>query len=103
MACGSPVIVSRSCGAHEVLEDQQTALLVPHRDPRAIRDAVRALAGHPEFHRKVSRQGLAYVQQHMSWERYAQEMLQVFEQAGRNAGAKDGRSARQNSSLEADA
>jgi glycosyltransferase involved in cell wall biosynthesis len=95
MACGSPVIVSRSCGAHEVLEDQQTALLVPHRDSWAIRDAVRALADHPEFHQKISRHGQAYVQQHMSWERYAREMLEVFEQVRQNVGVAKQRYNRQ--------
>jgi glycosyltransferase involved in cell wall biosynthesis len=102
MACARPVIVSRSCGAHEVLEDQQTALLVPHRDPRAIREAVRTLADQTEFHQKISRQGQAYVQQHMSWERYAREMLEVFEQACRNAEPKRRNLAQQRSPHKAD-
>lgn len=91
MACGSPVIVSRSCGAHEVLEDQQTALLVPHRDPQAIRNAVRALADHTEFCQKISRQGQTYVQQHMSWESYARQMLEVFEQIRHNVETAKGK------------
>jgi len=103
MACGRPVIVSRSCGAHEVLKDQQTALLVPPRDPQAIRDAVKALADHAEFHQKICRQGQAYVQQHMSWERYAREMLEAFEQVIRNAEAKRTNVAHQHSSLKANA
>jgi glycosyltransferase involved in cell wall biosynthesis len=89
MACGIPVIVSRGCGAHEVLEDGETALLVPPRDPQEILHAVTALADRPDLRRKISLRGQQYVQRHMSWERYAREMLEVFEQASRNAEAAD--------------
>lgn len=86
MACGRPVIVSRDCGASEVLEDGETALLVPHRNPESIRRAVLAVVDHPDFREKISRQGLAYVQHNMSWERYAREMLEFFEEVHNRRG-----------------
>jgi len=99
MACGTPVIVSRGCGAHEVLEDGETAMLVPPRDAEGILRAVTALADRPDLHRRISLQGQQYVQHHMSWERYAREMLEVFGQVRQNGGVANQSFNRQGASI----
>jgi len=33
MGCGTPVVVSTSCGASEVLTDKENAILVPPKSP----------------------------------------------------------------------
>ncbi len=86
MACGRPVIVSRAVGVEEVLEDGETALLVPGRNPEAIMRAAAELADHPDLRKKIARQGRQHVERNFSWEKYSAEMLKVFEQAcGRKA------------------
>lgn len=77
-ACGTPVIVSRGAGAHEVLTDRENALLVQPRAPREIADAVERLVNDPALYEKLSRQGRAFVEQHMGWGQYADAMEAVF-------------------------
>jgi len=79
MACGTPVIVSRGAGSHEVLTDRENALMVPPRSPVAIADAIACLIDDPALYRAMSERGRAFVEQHISWERYADAMLKIFQ------------------------
>ncbi len=47
MAAGLPVVATRVGGIPEIVEDGKTGLLVPARDPRALGEAIAALAGDP--------------------------------------------------------
>lgn len=80
ISCNLPVIVSRACGAHEVLEDRQTAMLVPPRDPDAFCRAVTELVDDPLFCRRLAERSHAEVLPKISWERYARSMVAVYEQ-----------------------
>ena len=80
MACGTPVIVSRGAGAHEVLTDSADALLVPPRSPRAIADAIGRLIYDPALYHAMSERGRTFVEEHISWERYADAMNKLFKQ-----------------------
>ena len=48
MACGVPVVATRSGGPEEIVTDQRDGLLVPVGDVAGIAGAVRALAADPE-------------------------------------------------------
>ena len=78
MASGTPVIVSRTSGASEVLRDNKNALLVNPKTPEEIKNAVLKLVSNPDFYSKISREGRKFVEQNISWKKYAQEMLKVF-------------------------
>ena len=82
-ACGTPCVVSRGAGAHEVLTDGVDALLVPPREPRAIADAVGRLADDPVLYRALSKNGRAFVEKNISWERYADQMLEIFKKVSK--------------------
>ena len=74
MACGTPVIVSRGAGAHEVLTDRENALLISPRAPEEIARAVESLIANPAFYTSLSHMGRAFVEQNMDWKKYADGM-----------------------------
>lgn len=80
IACNRAVIVSRTCGAHEVLENKKTAMLVPGRDPQALKRAIVELADYPNLHHSLPRNARAEVLEQISWEKYARNMLDIFEE-----------------------
>ncbi len=59
MACGVPVVAAATGGAREYLVDETNCLVVPPRDPAALADAVRRLAGHPALRAHLVTGGLA--------------------------------------------
>ena len=80
LACDLPVIVSRACGAHEVLQDRETAMLVAPRNPPELARAITELADSRELRDRVVRQARAQVLDQITWKAYAQNMLRAFEQ-----------------------
>ncbi len=81
MACSKPVVVSTGAGVHEVLTDGRDALLVPPRRPDAIAEAVERLVRGEELRRRLASQGRAFVESTLSWQRYAESMLALFQEA----------------------
>lgn len=51
---GIPIIASRVGGIPEIIEDGKTGILVPPRDPNAIRDALHHLVDSPALRAKIS-------------------------------------------------
>ncbi|MDO8517970.1 MAG: glycosyltransferase family 4 protein [bacterium] len=83
MSMGLPVIVSETTGASEVLEDRNTAMIVPPYSPEKIADAAVALVD-SALYQRISKDARTFVEQEISWERYAQELLYMFEEARRH-------------------
>ncbi len=79
MACGMPVIVSRTAGASEILTDGENALLVNPKKPQEIADAIERLVENPELYMRLSVKGRKFVEERMSWERSAHNLLALFE------------------------
>lgn len=80
LACDLPVIVSRACGAHEVLEDRRTAMLVSPRNAGDLSRAIEDLADAPGLGKQLVREARARVVIQITWEAYARNMLRAFEQ-----------------------
>lgn len=79
LACELPVIVSRACGAHEVLEHRETAMLVEPRRPENLARAVSDLIQNPDLAEKLSREARTRVLARFTWDTYARNMLRIFE------------------------
>lgn len=62
MACGVPVVATRSGGPEEIVEDGVTGLLVPTGSPDAVAGAIHALVAAPERRARLARAGRAAVQ-----------------------------------------
>jgi glycosyltransferase involved in cell wall biosynthesis len=75
MACGTPVLTSTTSSLPEVAG--AAALLVDPMDTMAISAALKRLSSEPELRRQLREQGIARAAQ-FSWERCAQETLQVL-------------------------
>ena len=81
LASGLPVIVSRTSGASEVLEDCLNALVVDPKHPDQVAQAVMRLLKNAGLYGQLSKNGRALVEQKISWKNYADSMLRVFEKA----------------------
>lgn len=81
MASGLSVIVSKTTGASEVLTDGENALLVNPKSPGEIAAAIKRLVNDPGLYLKISQNSRKFVEEKISWEKYTQAMLKVFEDA----------------------
>lgn len=79
MASGLPVIVSKTAGAAEILNDNEQALLIDAKSPDQIADAIKRLADDSKLYMKMSNNGRTFVENRISWERSAKATLSVFE------------------------
>lgn len=85
MACGLPVIVSKSSGAAEVLTDRENALLIDPKSPEVIVKAVEEILGSQKLYVRLSNVGRSFVEQHITWKKTAEELVSVFEHARRES------------------
>ena len=78
MSCGTPVIVSKGCGAAEVLNDNLNSLLVNPKSPIEISKKIEVLIKNKMFYLNLSKNGRLFVEKNISWEIYGENMLNVF-------------------------
>ena len=76
MAAGTAIITTSGTGCAEVVGD--AAILVPPRDPEAIRDALRRLARDPELVAQLGRAARERVVARFGWERVIESHLEVY-------------------------
>jgi glycosyltransferase involved in cell wall biosynthesis len=62
MACGRPVVATRIAGNPELIDDGQTGILVPPRDPAALTAALDQLLADPSRSRVMGQRGRARVE-----------------------------------------
>jgi glycosyltransferase involved in cell wall biosynthesis len=79
MACGCPVIASRTGGNPEVVRD--AAVLIDPGDPAQLTDAIRAVLGDEERRSDLRRRGQARAKD-FSWETSARQTLDIFRELG---------------------
>lgn len=76
MACGTPVIVSRTSGASEMLTDGLDALLVPPLDPAAIAGAIDRLITESGLARRLAERGRETIAS-LTWRRHCELNLEI--------------------------
>ena len=81
MAYGRPVVASAVGGLLDHVEDGVTGLLVPPRDPRALRAALERLLGDAELRARLGAAARARARERLGWERAARELVAVYERA----------------------
>lgn len=79
MACGCPVLVSQGSAVHEVLTDNENAVLFPARNPQVLAQKIDQLATQPELRQRLGQAGMALVRATYNWEQFARQIAQVCE------------------------
>ena len=85
-ACGRPIVATDVPGCRTVVRHGGNGLLVPTRDPRALADAVAALADDPARRAAMGAEGRRRAETEFASDRIHAETLQVFERALAPAG-----------------
>ena len=67
MACGRPVIGSAVGGITFTIQDSETGLLVPPRDPQALAASLQCLLAQPSLMRRMGEEARKRVEREFSW------------------------------------
>jgi glycosyltransferase involved in cell wall biosynthesis len=78
MACGLPVVASRSGALEEILVEGETGMLVRPDDPGEFARALGGLAAEPAMREKMGRAGRERVRERFTLERFARDMMEVY-------------------------
>lgn len=89
MACGVPVVGTAVGGLLDTVVHGRTGVLVPPRDPAAIRSALAGLLADDALRRRMGRAGAARVDRRYRWDRVATETLSVYDEMRAAAGRMD--------------
>lgn len=81
LASGAPLITTPAGGIGAVVADGRTAVVVPERDPVAIRSAVVALAADPRRRAQLGAEGRAMVVARFGWALTAERMEAAYDRA----------------------
>lgn len=77
MACGCPVVASRTGGLQSNILDQETGLLVEPRNPEQLADAIYRLLSDETLRLRMSRKAAASSKR-FSWQDVASRILEVY-------------------------
>jgi glycosyltransferase involved in cell wall biosynthesis len=81
MAHGRAVVASSVGGLRDLVKDGETGLLVPSRDPPALRAAIDRLLADEELRRQLGQMARAHIAELCNWERVIDETLAAYEAA----------------------
>ena len=86
MAHGRPVVATPVGGLRDLVVDGETGIVVPRRDPRALRDALERLLADRDLRRQLGAAGRERAREHFSWDRVTDLTLEAYsDAAGRMA------------------
>ena len=77
MACGSPVLVSQGAAVHEVLTDNENAILFPPRNPDALAQKIHYLMSRPQERSRIAQAGLTLIRTKYNWEEFARQVSAI--------------------------
>src|SRR5213079_2930390 len=81
MAYGRPVVASAVGGLLDLVVDEETGLLVPPRDPRALREALERLLGDRELRQLLGAAGRRRAEELLAWPLVTDATLAVYADA----------------------
>jgi len=79
MASGTPVVVSQTAGASEVLTDGLNGTLIPPLEPSILANKLEQLILNPDLRSQLSESGQTLVQE-MTWKQHAAFNLELFDE-----------------------
>jgi glycosyltransferase involved in cell wall biosynthesis len=81
LASGTPLITTTAGGIGAVVTHDQTALVVPEKDPAAISGGITALAADPARRARLGGAGRSLVHERFGWNRTAERMEAAYDRA----------------------
>jgi glycosyltransferase involved in cell wall biosynthesis len=81
MAHGRPVVATGVGGLRDLVMDGETGLVVPTRDPVALRAALDRLLGDPGLRRRLGSGGRERAQEHFSWDVVTEATVAAYRMA----------------------
>jgi glycosyltransferase involved in cell wall biosynthesis len=81
MAHGRPVVATGVGGLRDLVVDGETGLLVPPRDPAALRAALERLLADPALRRRLGSGGRRRAQEHFSWDVVTEATVSAYRMA----------------------
>jgi glycosyltransferase involved in cell wall biosynthesis len=87
MACGKPIIATRSGGLGESVVDGVTGFLIPKEDATLLADRLTTLLERPELARRMGEAGRRYVEKHFARRRMARDTNVIYQDALKRAEA----------------
>ena len=81
MSHGRPVVATDVGGLRDLVVDGETGLVVPTRDPAALRPALERLLGDPELRRRLGAAGRQRAQERFSWAAVTDATLTAYADA----------------------
>lgn len=86
MAAAKPVVVSKKCGASEIIKHNENGLVVEHANPQELADKVDVLMNDAYLRRELGENAQAYVKSNLSWAKFAESMEKIFEREAKAYG-----------------
>ena len=81
MSASKPVLVSNKAGASEIIIDGQNGFVIEEPYVENIALQIENLIINPELRKRVGQNAYEFVKKDLSWERYAKNMMLVFQKA----------------------
>ncbi len=81
MAAGKPVVTSNKCGVSEIIENNVNGVVVEHAKPGELANQIKRLIEDSKLRRRLGDNAYEYVKNNLSWQKYAENMERVFQQA----------------------
>jgi glycosyltransferase involved in cell wall biosynthesis len=81
MAHGRPVVATRIGGLLDLVVDGETGIVVPPRNPAALRSALERLLADPALRRRLGAAGRDRARTHFSWEKVTDATLAAYAEA----------------------
>ena len=79
MACGLPVIATNVGGNPELVENEETGLLVPPENVEALHASFKKLLSDKKLRERMGSSGRKKVEEYFTWDRIAGEYLKLYE------------------------
>jgi glycosyltransferase involved in cell wall biosynthesis len=88
LAHGRPVVATAVGGLVDLVKHEQTGLLVPPRDPAALRRALDRILGDAALRRRLGEAGREHVRERCSWRAVTDATVAVYERALVHGGSR---------------
>jgi len=84
-ACGLPIVATEDGGPRDIIENCQNGLLIDPLDPEGITKTIHTLLINHKQWKTFSKNGIAGVRKHYSWEAHVDKYVELIKPLGRQA------------------